>query len=151
MGLEPTFDLFINKLELEGSCAFSTGLAGEAFGFAPSFSIGYNTKPLGPGLAAVFGGEYMYLSPMYTGMITNLLNDKNSNGSISVHSFSFFYKGVVNFNSTVGLSWRFRLPLVIGGYADNNYYNLNILNLAGFGACSLIGICTISMGVQFTF
>lgn len=152
LGLEPTFAVNFYNLELEGACAFSTGLDGKQFGFAPSFSVAYNTNPFEKGGYAVFGGEYMYLTPAYTNMLTKTLDeDKNEDVLPGIHTLSLFYKGGYNFTPVFGLMWRLRLPLMITGAKDGESFNLNVTNLPGFAGCFLIGVCTTSIGVKFTF
>ncbi|MBP5520369.1 MAG: hypothetical protein J6X84_07310 [Treponema sp.] len=151
LGLEPTVALDIYNLEIEGACAFSSGLDGDQFGFAPSVSVAYISNPFERGASAAFGLEYMYLTKSYTNMLTKTINNKDKDDFVSgIHGLSFFYKGCVNFNSVVGLLWRLRLPLMIAGSAEDEYFNLNVTNLPGFAGCFLIGICTTSIGVKFT-
>ncbi len=152
LGLEPTIGVNIYNLELEGACAFSTGLDGKQFGCAPSFSVAYNTNPFEKGSYAVFGGEYMYLTPSYTNMLTKTFDEDNDEDVLpGIHSISLFYKGGYNFTEVFGLIWRLRLPLMIAATKDDESFNLNVTNLPGFAGCFLIGICTTSIGVKFTF
>ena len=152
LGVEPTLSLDILNLELEGACAFSTGLDGKQFGYAPSFSVAYNTNPFEKGGFAVFGAEYMYLTPMYTNMIVRTFDkDEDEDVMPGIHSISLFYKGGYNFNSVFGMIWRLRLPVMITGKSDEESFNLNITNLPGFAGCFLIGVCTTSIGVKLTF
>ena len=152
LGVEPTFALNIYNLEVETACAISSGLDGKQMGYAPSFSVAYNTNPFERGSAAVFGLEYMYLSPSYTNMLPKTFDDSIDEEVLpAVHSVSLFYKGAYNFNRVFGLLWRIRLPVVIGANAEGEFYNFNISNLAGFTACALIGFCTTSVGVKFMF
>lgn len=152
LGLEPTVAVDITHLELEGACAFSTGFDGKQFGIAPSFSAAYITNPFEKGGSAAFGLEYMYLTPSYTNMIVKFIDKDNDEDVLpGIHSVSFFYKGCYNFNSVIGLLWRLRLPLMIAGKKDDVSFNMNITNLPGFAGCFLIGVCTTSIGVKFTF
>ena len=150
LGLEPVVDVNISHLELEGTCIFNTGLKGDEFGYAPSFSIGFNTNPFEPGSTTVLGGEYMYLSPMYTNMITKITDKDNENTESlpAVHAVSLFYRGGVNFTSHLGMNWRVRLPLFIAGKQGDESFNVNISNLMGFGICCLTGLCTVSLGLR---
>lgn len=151
LGLEPTLALDISHLELEAACAFNTGFDGKQFAYAPSCSIAYITNPFEKGGSTAFGLEYMYLTPAYTAMMENLVDADSSGAYPGVHGLSLFYKGCYNFNSVVGLLWRLRLPVMIMGKEGDNYYNLNITNLPGFAGCFLLGICTTTIGVKFTF
>jgi len=153
LGLEPALALDIFNLEVEGACAFSSGLDGKQFGFAPSFSVAYNTNPFAKGTAAVFGLEYMYLTTSYTNMIVKTVERDSDAEEVlpGVHSLSIFYKGSYNFNRVFGLLWRVRLPLVIGAAKDGESFNFNITNLPGFLGCALMGFCTTSVGVRFVF
>ena len=149
LGLEPVVDINIKNLEIEGSCIFNTGLKGDEFGYAPSLSIGYNTNPFEKGASTVLGGEYMYLSPMYTNMITKFTDtDEDQEKLPAVHALSLFYRGGVNFTNRLGMNWRIRLPLLIAGYQDGESFNVNISNLMGFGICCLTGLCTVSVGLR---
>lgn len=153
LGVEPTLAFDITHLELEAACAFNTGFDGNQFGYAPSASVAYITNPFEKGGSTAFGLEYMYLSPSYTSLIIKA-SESNYNGVEipGVHSLSLFYKGCYNFNSVFGLLWRLRLPVLITGKdTDGQTYNLNITNLPGFASCFLIGICTTTIGVKFTF
>ncbi len=154
LGLEPTLAIDVYNFEIEGTCAFSSGLDGKQFGFAPSLSVAYNTNPYENGSFAVFGTEYMYLTPSYTNMLAKTFDkDKDVDEDLlpGIHSLSFFYKGGVNFNSVFGMLWRVRLPILISGSQDGESFNMNITNLPGFAGCFLIGVCTTSVGVKFTF
>ena len=152
IGLEPTIGVELFNLELEGCCALNTGLDGEQFGYAPSFTVAYNTNPFERGGFAVFGGEYMYLTPAYTNMIIKTI-DEEVEGDVlpGIHTVSFIYKGGYRFNHVFGLLWRFRLPLLIAGENEEVKFNLNVTNLPGVAGCFLLGVCTTSIGVQFTF
>ena len=151
LGLEPTLALDISHLELEAACVFNTGFDGKQFAYAPSCSIAYITNPFEKGGSTAFGLEYMYLTPAYTAMMEKLVDADSSGLYPGVHGLSLFYKGCYNFNSVVGLLWRLRLPVMIMGKEGDNYYNLNITNLPGFAGCFLLGICTTTIGVKFTF
>ena len=136
----------------EASCALSTGLDGKQFGAAPAFSVAYNTNPFDKGGFAVFGGEYMYLTPSYTNMIAKTIDEDNQEDVLpGVHALSIFYKGGYNFNHVFGLLWRFRLPLMITAAKDGESVNLNVSNLPGVAGCFLLGICTTAIGVKLTF
>lgn len=152
LGVEPTLSLDIFNLELEGACAFSTGPDGKQFGYAPSFSVAYNTNPFEKGGFSVFGAEYMYLTPMYTNMVSRAFDkDEDEDVFPGIHAVSVFYKGGYNFNSVFGLIWRLRLPVMITGKTEEESFNLNITNIPGFAGCFLIGVCTTSIGVKLTF
>ena len=152
LGVEPTVALNIYNLELEGACAFSSGLDGKKFGVAPSFSVAYNTNPFEKGTSAVFGLEYMYLTTSYTNMIVKTIDEDNQEDVLpGVHALSIFYKGGYNFNHVFGLLWRFRLPLMITAAKDGESVNLNVSNLPGVAGCFLLGICTTAIGVKLTF
>lgn len=155
LGVEPTIALNLYNLELEGACAFSSGLDGKQFGAAPSFSVAYNTNPFERGTAAVFGLEYMYLTSSYTNMLNKTV-EKNKNDEDlvpGIHSLSLFYKGTYNFNKVFGLLWRVKLPVMImpAERVDGEIQNLNITNFPGFLGCALIGFCLTSVGVRFVF
>lgn len=152
LGVEPTFAIDVYNLEVEAACAISSGLNGKHFGYAPSFSVAYNTNPFERGSAAVFGAEYMYLAPSYTNMLPKSFDDYEEGDVLpAVHAVSLFYKGAYNFNKAFGLLWRIRLPVFIGARDGEDLYNFNITNLPGFTACALIGFCTTSVGVKFVF
>lgn len=149
LGIEPTLAFDIYNFELETACAFSSGITGEQFGFAPSISFAYDTNPFERGGSASFGVEYMYLTPAYTNMIAKTIDKDADNVLPGIHAVSLFYRGTYNFNKIFGLLWRVRLPMVIAGSKDGESFNLNVTNLPGFGANFLIGVCTISVGVKF--
>lgn len=152
LGLEPTIAVDFYNLEVEGACAFSTGLDGKQFGAAPSFTISYNTNPFDKGGFATFGGEYMYLTRSYTNMLTKTIDENVKEDVLpGVHSLSFIYKGGYNFGKMFGILWRFRLPLLIYAEQDGESINLNVSNLPGCAACAFIGVCTTSIGIQFRF
>ena len=157
LGVEPTVALNVFNLELESACAFSSGLDGKKFGAAPSFSVAYNTNPFEKGTSAVFGLEYMYLTPSYTNMLNKTVDKNNTiddeDELPGVHSLSLFYKGTYNFNKVFGLLWRVKLPVMImpAERVDGDIQNLNITNLPGFLGCTLIGFCLTSVGVRFVF
>ena len=152
LGVEPAVAVDIMNLEIEASCALSTGLDGKQFGAAPAFSVAYNTNPFDKGGFAVFGGEYMYLTPSYTNMIVKTIDEDNQEDVLpGVHALSIFYKGGYNFNHVFGLLWRFRLPLMITAAKDGESVNLNVSNLPGVAGCFLLGICTTAIGVKLTF
>ncbi|MCR5385552.1 MAG: hypothetical protein K6E69_00365 [Treponema sp.] len=151
LGLEPTFAVDIGNLELEAACALSSGVTGKQFGFAPSFSVAYNSNPFEKGMAATFGLEYMYLTPAYTAVLADMFDDDSNSSTPGIHALSLFYRGGFNFNHVFGLLWRIRMPLVIGGSQDGESFNMNITNLPGFFGCLLVGVCTISIGVKFEF
>ena len=157
LGVEPTVALNIYNLELEGACAFSSGLDGKKFGVAPSFSVAYNTNPFEKGTSAVFGLEYMYLTPSYTNMLNKTVEKNNTiedeEELPGVHSLSLFYKGTYNFNKVFGLLWRVKLPVMImpAERVEGDIQNLNITNFPGFLGCTLIGFCLTSVGVRFVF
>lgn len=150
VGLEPTLALNFLNLEVEAACALNSGWDGKNFGYAPSLSVGYNANPYNRGAFAVFGVEYMYLSPAYMTMMTNFLNLSNILSLPSIHSASIFYKGGVNFNSAFGMLWRIRLPLWIMDSQGGNVCNINVTNVPGFATNFLIGICTFSVGLKLT-
>ena len=153
IGLEPMVAVNLSNLEIEGACAFNTGVDGKQFGYAPSVSIAYNSNPFEKGGFAAFGGEYMFLTPAYTNMLPRALNKDYDEDEIpGIHAVSLFYKGGYNFNTVVGITWRIRLPVLIAakGETEDASFNLNITNLPGFAACFLIGVCTTSIGVKFT-
>ena len=107
------------------------------------------THPFEKGASTVLGGEYMYLSPMYTNMITKFTDtDEDQEKLPAVHALSIFYRGGVNFTNRIGMNWRIRLPLLIAGYQDGESFNVNISNLMGFGICCLTGLCTVSLGLR---
>ena len=152
IGLEPTFAVELFNLELEASCAINTGINGDQFGYAPSFTIAYNTNPFERGGFANFGAEYMYLTPAYTNMVVKTIDEEVEEDLVpGIHSLSFIYKGGYKFNHVFGLLWRLRLPLLIAAENEEVKFNLNVTNLKGLTACILLGACTTSIGVQFTF
>ena len=155
LGVEPTIALNLYNLELEGACAFSSGLDGKQFGAAPSFSVAYNTNPFERGTAAVFGLEYMYLTSSYTNMLNKTVEKNKNDEDVvpGIHSLSLFYKGTYNFNKVFGLLWRVKLPVMImpAERVDGEIQNLNITNFPGFLGCALIGFCLTSVGVRFVF
>ena len=159
LGLEPTFAINMNNLEFEAACAFSSGLDGKQMGFAPSVSIAYNTNPFEKGNAAIFGLEYMFLTPSYTNLLNKSLEKESYNNDEieldwpGIHSLSLFYKGTHNFNNVFGMLWRIKLPLLMlpAEKVDGEIQNLNITNWGGFFLCSLIGVCETSVGVRFVF
>ncbi len=155
LGVEPAIALNIYNLELEGACAISSGLDGKQFGVAPSFSVAYNTNPFEKGTSAVFGLEYMYLTPSYTNMLNKTVEKNKNDEDVvpGIHSLSLFYKGTYNFNRVFGLLWRVKLPLMImpAERVEGDIQNLNITNFPGFLACALIGFCETSVGVRFVF
>ncbi len=155
LGVEPTIALNLYNLELEGACAFSSGLDGKQFGAAPSFSVAYNTNPFERGTAAVFGLEYMYLTSSYTNMLNKTVEKNKNDEDVvpGIHSLSLFYKGTYNFNKVFGLLWRVKLPVMImpAERVDGEIQNLNITNFPGFLGCALIGFCLTSIGVRFVF
>ncbi len=152
LGLEPTVAVDFYNLEVEAACAFSSGFDGKQFGAAPSFSVAYITNPFEKGISAAFGAEYMFLTPSYTNMLTRTMDKDDDVEDIpGIHMISVFYKGAYNFNHVFGLLWRIRLPLMIGATQDGESLNVNVTNLPGFAGCFLVGICTTSIGVKFTF
>ncbi len=146
LGLEPTIGFNIYNLDSELSAAISTGIAGEGFGIAPAISVGYCTNPFDQGIVATFGLEYLILTSSYINMLNNFSEDASYVNIPAIHALSLYYRGGFNFNNVFGLTWRVRLPLFMGGGGE--YFN--ITNYQGALLCTLIGICTISVGVKFT-
>ena len=157
IGVEPAFAVDVVNLEVEASCAFTTGYNGNEIGFAPALSVAYISNPFEKGSSAAFGVEYMFLTPTYINLLTSAFAEKSSSSSSSssssdedalgIHAVSLFYKGCYNFNRLVGLTWRIRMPCMIA-YGNEN---INISNVPGFWTCLLAGVCTTSVGVKFTF
>ena len=146
MGVEPTVAVNIYNLELEGACAFSSGWdpTETNFGWAPSFSIAYNTKPFDKGVSSTLGLEYVYLTKTYLNMLSF------STGATDAHAASFFYRGAVNFNPHFSFLWRLRLPLMIAAPdSDGKLSGIFITSPAGFGLSWLICLCTTSIGIKF--
>ena len=151
LGMEPTLTFGISNLELEATCVISTGADGNQFGYAPSFSVAYNTNPFEKGSGATFGGEYMLLSSAYTSMLNKISDSKNTEKLPALNALSLFYKGHVNFTQHFGLHWRIRMPLFIFGSDGDNFQSIDVTSLAGLGICTLVGISTVSAGIQFRF
>lgn len=150
LGLEPTFAVDFENLELEAACAVTTGVKGEGFGIAPSVSIAYCSNPFDSGSVLTFGLEYMMVSSSYMRAFGAFSDSDTATGVPVFHAVSLFYKGGYKFTDVFGVLWRARIPLLIGGSDGNQSLYYNITNTQGAFMCLLAGVLTLGVGVQFT-
>lgn len=151
LGIEPTFAIDILNLELEAACAISTGVTGDRIGVAPSFCIAYNSDPFGDGVSATFGLEYMFLSSSYMRVLGDVIDSDDMGTDPNIHGISLFYRGDFKITRFAAFCWRIRFPLFIGWEGDDGFQSINVTNLPGLFGCGLISICTVGIGVRFSF
>jgi len=151
LGIEPSFGIDVKNLELEAACAISTGTTGDKIGVAPSFSVAYNSDPFGNGVSATFGLEYMFLSSSYMNVLGDVSDSDDSGNDSNIHAISIFYRGDFKIVDFLAFCWRIRFPLFIGWEGNDGLESINVTNFPGLLGCGLIAICTVSIGVRFTF
>lgn len=160
IGVEPSIALNIFNLEMEGGAAIQRQFGSDYFGFAPIFSVGYNSKPFTKGYQNFIGASYIYLTEnwmksTFIGQIICDIQDKNTDvpdfSWPEGHIFAINYRGAFQWASKCNLNFRVLLPLAMY-YTDKENPTLITIadNIGGFGLSWLCAIASFSIGFKVT-
>lgn len=159
LGIEPTFDVIVDDLEVDIGVAFARKGklfidkydADDDFKFfndskeydasiVPNITIGYNFDAFDTGWHNLIGGTY------YCGIGIN--NHENTD---YYHLIGFAYRGSLRFRNNVELCVKTQLPFVVFSPSTDNTLLITIADSGGIWDCFLLGLGMTSFGLRFSF
>src|SRR5574344_577019 len=155
LGVEPVVSVILHNVEIEGYVPLISNSGWNAdeqtvLGTAFGGSIGYISNPFKRGWENGVGVSYLYLAPSYcqATIFREALKDTtvSENGG---QIFSFYYRGTVKFNKTIGLCFKVNLPFIMYFPGNGNYSRYSIIDANRSWICWLIMPCSFAIGMRF--